>query len=119
MIPRVMITDSSDVGGGATLFQWQNLHEEQIERLKCDYKTMGVNIDGTFKSTYPPTYRLVPLGHWNWKWSPTRQKYHIWELEMLSGVLTLASQFRIVANKPIVWFTDNEALTKFLDQEPP
>ena len=38
---------------------------------------------------------------------------------MLGGVLTLASQFRIVANMPIVWFTDNEALTSFLDKDPP
>ena len=38
---------------------------------------------------------------------------------MLSGVLTLASQTRIVSNLPIVWFTDNEALTSFLDKEPP
>ena len=38
---------------------------------------------------------------------------------MLAGVLTLAANFRMVANLPLVWLTDNEALTKFLDQEPP
>jgi len=38
---------------------------------------------------------------------------------MLGGVLTLASRFRIVANLLIVWFTDNEALTSFLDKDPP
>ena len=34
-------------------------------------------------------------------------------------MLTLASQQRILANLPIVWFTDNEALKSFLDKEPP
>ena len=47
------------------------------------------------------------------------KKYHAWEQEMLSAVLTLASQTRIVSNLPIVWFTYNEALTSFLDKEPP
>jgi len=113
----VMITDASDVGGGATLFQWQTLESEQIPIGA--YPTTGINPDGTMKSDHPPTHFLVPLGNWNWKWSETRQKYHIWELEMLSGVLTLAANFRIVAGLPLVWLTDNEALSKFLDQEPP
>jgi len=38
---------------------------------------------------------------------------------MLGAVLTLASQTRILSNLPIVWFTDNEALTSFLDKDPP
>ena len=38
---------------------------------------------------------------------------------MLGGVLTLASQTRIVGHLPIIWFTDNDALTSFLDKEPP
>ena len=84
-----------------------------------NFTTLGVNQDGTFKHNFPPEFRLVPLGHWNWKWNETRAKYHSWEQEMLAGVLTLASQFRMVASLPIVWFTDNEALTSFLDQQPP
>ncbi len=112
----VMITDASDIGGGSTIFQWQTLDPLQIP---SQFTTLGVNSDGSFKHNFPSNFRLVPLGHWNWKWNEARQKYHAWEQEMLSGVLTLASQTRIVSNLPIVWFTDNEALTSFLDKEPP
>ena len=98
----VMITDSSDLGGGSTLFQWQTLSPEQIPEIFC---TQGANPEGSFRHTYPDEYRLVPLGHWNWKWSEARQKYHSWEQEILSGVLTLASQSSIVSHLPIVWFT--------------
>ena len=119
----VMITDSSDVGGGSTLFKWQEIYPEKIPQKNDtnlpEFNTKGANPDGTFKHNYPENFRLVPLGHWNWKWSDARQKYHSWEQEILSGVLTLASQTRIVSNLPIVWFTDNEAATSFLDKEPP
>ena len=37
----------------------------------------------------------------------------------MSGVLTLASQSRLVSHLPIVWFIDNEAATSFLEKEPP
>ena len=84
-----------------------------------NFSTSGANVDGSFKHNYPENFRLVPLGHWNWKWSEARQKYHSWEQEILSGVLTLASQSRIVSHLPIVWFTDNEAATSFLEKEPP
>ena len=113
----IIVTDASDVGGGATLFQWQTLEQEQIPH-GLD-KTTGLKPDGTIKHDYPSHFYLVPLGNWNWKWSPTRQKYHIWELEILSGVLTLAANFRIVAGLILIWLSDNEALSKFLDQEPP
>ena len=103
---------ASNVGGGTTLFQWQTLEQEQVPHGL--YKTTGLNPDGTIKHDDPCTNTTTPG-----KWSPTRQKYHIWELETLSGVLTLAANFRIVAGLPLIWLTDNEALTKFLDQEPP
>ena len=111
-----MITDSSDLGGGSTIFQWQTLSKDQIPEKYC---TSGANPDGIFKHKFSDVFRLVPLGHWNWKWSEARQKYHSWEQEILSGVLTLASQSRMVSHLPIVWFTDNEAATSFLDKEPP
>ena len=76
----IMITDSSDIGGGATLFQWQTLENEQVPHGL--YKTTGLNPDGTIKHDYPSHFYLLPLGNWNWKWSPKRQKYHIWELEI-------------------------------------
>ena len=112
----VLITDSSDKGGGGTLFQWQKMEKEQIPPK---FRTWGVNGDGTLKHNYPPDYRLVPIGHWNWKWNPTRQRYMTYEQELLSGVLTFASQFRILAHLPIIWLCDNEALKTFLDKEPP
>jgi len=111
-----MVTDSSDIGGGAVIFQWQSLDPEQLVHV---FATQGINQDGTLKTNYPHSFHLVPLGNWNWKWSDTRKKYHIWELEMLSGVLTLAANYRFIAGLPIVWLTDNGALTHFLDQEPP
>ena len=42
-----------------------------------------------------------------------------YEQERLSGVLTLASQFRILSHLPIIWLDANEALKTFLDKEPP
>ena len=37
----------------------------------------------------------------------------------MSGILTLATQSRVVSHLPIVWFTDNEAVKYFLDKDPP
>jgi hypothetical protein len=117
----LMVTDSSNVGGGAALFQWQSLCLEQLpEKVKNGLTGVtGVKVEGNLKHNYPPEVRLVPLGHYNWKWSESRQKYHSWEQEILSGVLTLASQSRILQHLSIVWMTDNEAATSFLKGEPP
>jgi hypothetical protein len=60
----ILVTDASDVGGGASLYQFQNLEKEQIPE-EC--RVEGVNHDGTLKHSYPKTCHLVPLGHWNWK----------------------------------------------------
>ena len=112
----LLVTDASDVGGGASIFQWQSLHTEEIP---VNFATTGVKPDGTFKHDYPDNFRLVPLGHWNWKWNPARSNYKTFEKELLAGVLTIASQSRILSNLPIVWFCDHEALKTFLDKEPP
>ncbi len=98
------------------MLQWQCLEKDQISDI---FSTKGVLSDGSLKTNYPPSFFLVPIGHWNWKWNEARSKYHIWELEMLSGVLALAANYRLVAGLPLVWLTDNDALTKFLDHEPP
>ena len=42
-----------------------------------------------------------------------------YEQELLSGVLTIASQYRILSHLPIIWFSDNEALKNYLDKPPP
>jgi len=72
----ILISDASDIGGGSTLFQWQQLERKQIPEK---FQTTGLKYDGTLKHNYPAECRLVPLGHWNWKWNPTRQKYNTYE----------------------------------------
>ena len=110
----VMVTDSSETGGGACLFQWQTLNPEVLK----DCHTQGVNADGSLKHNYPNDATLTPLGNWNWKWNSTRQAYDTHQKELLSGVLTLRSQFRIVGRK-ILWLGDNSAVKSFLDGAPP
>ena len=112
----VMVTDASNIGGGATLFQWQKLTKDQVPE---DLKTQGVNGDGKLKHNYPEEFFLVPLGHWNWKWNSTRRNYDTYEQELMAGVLTLASQKRIVSHLPIIWFTDQQPLKEFLKKDPP
>ena len=37
---------------------------------------------------YPANeWRLVPLGHWNWKCNQVRAKYSTYDQELLSGML--------------------------------
>ena len=58
----VLITDASDVGGGGTIYQWQELNPAELTH--CHYRTTGLNRDGSLKHDYPTSeWRLVPLGH--------------------------------------------------------
>ena len=67
----VLITDASDVGGGGTIYQWKKLHPAELTH--CHYRTSGLNRDGFLKHDYPSSeWRLLPLGHWNWKWNHAR-----------------------------------------------
>ena len=109
----VLITHVSDIGGGATLFQWQNLDPKQVP---SSFQTIGIKPDGSFVHTWPENFRLVALGHWNWKWKESRRNYDTHEQELLACILTISSQYRILANLPIVWFCDNQALKIFLDK---
>ena len=60
----VLITEASDVGGGGTIYQWQEL--KPAELTHCHYRTSGLNRDGSLKHDYPTSEsRLVPPGHWN------------------------------------------------------
>ena len=112
----IVVTDASDVGGGAIIFQWQSLSPEQVPQ---GLKTTGIFKERNFMHNYPENFRLVPIGHWDWKWNPTRQRYMTYEQELLAGVLTISTQSRILQSLPIVWFCDHEALKTFLDNEPP
>ena len=47
----VLITDASDVGGGGTIYQWQELNPAELTH--CHYRTSGLNRDGSLKHDYP------------------------------------------------------------------
>ena len=53
-----------DVGGGGTIYQWQELNPAELSH--CHYRTSGLNGDCSLKHDYPTSeWRLVPLGRWN------------------------------------------------------
>jgi hypothetical protein len=112
----LIVTDASDVGGGASLYQWQKLSKDKTESFGA---VIGVNRDGTLKHTHTESEVLVPLGHFNWKWSPARQNYATYEQELLGGVLGIASQRRILSHLPIVWLCDQAAVSYFVRGNPP
>ena len=85
----VLITDASDVGGGGTIYQWQELNPAEL--TNCHYRTSGLNRDGSLKDDYPTSeWRLVPLGHWNWKWNRARSNYSTYDQKLLAGMLVLS-----------------------------
>ena len=87
----VLITDASDVGGGGTIYQWHELNPAELTH--CHYRTSGLNRDGSLKHDYPTSeWRLVPLGHWNWKWNQAGSNYSTYDQELLAGMLVLSSQ---------------------------
>ena len=62
----ILVTDACDVGGRGTLYQWQKLNPAELAH--CRYHTSGLNRNSTLRHDYPANqWRLVPLGHWNWK----------------------------------------------------
>ena len=64
----ILVTDACDVGGGGTLYQWQELIPTELSH--CQFQTSDLNRDDTLKHDYPANeWRLVPLGHWNRKWN--------------------------------------------------
>ena len=70
----ILVTDACDVGGGGTLYQWQELNPAEFSR--CQFQTSGLNRNGTLKHDYPANeWRLVPLCHWNWKWNQAPSNY--------------------------------------------
>ena len=108
----ILVTDACDVGGGGTLCQWLELNP--VELSHCQFKTSGLNRDGTLKHDYPANeWRLVPLGHWNWKWNQARSNYSTYDQELLAGMLLLFSQSRLLGTNPIVQLCDQEPLKTF------
>ena len=114
----VLITDASDVGGGGTIYQWQELNPAELTH--CHYRTTGLNRDGSLKHDYPTSeWRLVPLGHWNWKWNQARSNYSTYDQELLAGMLVLSSQSRLLGSNPIVWLCYQEPVKSFQKGPPP
>jgi len=111
----MVVTDASDVGGGASVYQWQVLNPEEVSGFGT---TTGVQKDGTLRHTHQNCV-LVPIGHFNWKWNDARKNYATYEQELLSGVLALGSQRRILGHLPIVWLCDQEAVSHFVKGTPP
>ena len=108
----VLITDVSDVGGGERIYQWQELNPAELTH--CHYGTSGPNRDGSPKHDYPfSEWRLVPWGHWNWKWNQARSNYSTYDQELLAGMLVLSSQSQLLGSNPIVWLCDQESVKSF------
>ena len=107
-----LVTDACDVGGGGTLYQWQDLNPAELSH--CQFQTSGPNRDGTLNHDYPANeWRLVPLGSWNWKWNQARSNYSTYDQELLAGMLVLSSQSRLLGTNPIVWLCDQEPVKTF------
>ena len=108
----------SDVGGGGTIYQWQELNPAGLTH--CHYRTSGLNRDGSLKHDYPTSeWRLVPLGHWNWKWNQVRSNYSTYDQELLAGMLVLSSQSRLLGSNPLAWLCDQEPVKSFQKGPPP
>ena len=116
----VVITDASLVGGGGTLLQWQRIPGAGARRIADALRTAGVNHDGSLKHNYDSQeFHLVPIGHWNWKWSSTRANYSMYERELLSGILLISGQSRLFGSNSVVWLCDQESTETFLKGAPP
>ena len=93
--PMVLFTDASEDGGGGLLLQAQ--------------------VDPKTKQD-----RMVFLGHWGWKWTGARQRYPMFEKELLSGVLLIASQAEVIRQASTLhWMCDAAAVVDFLQASPP
>ena len=111
----VLITDDSDVKGGGTIYQWQELNP--VELTQCHYRTSGLNRDGSLKHDYPSAeWPLVPLGQWNWKWNQARSNYSTYDQELLAGI---PSQSRLLGSNPIVRLYDRQRVKSFQKGPPP
>ena len=86
----------------------------------ASFTTSGLGRHGTLKHDYPANeWRLVPLGHWNWKWNQARSNYSTYDQELLAGMLVLSSQPRLLGTNPVVWLCDQEPVKTFWKGPPP
>ena len=90
------------------------------ELTHCHYRTSGLHRDGSLKHDYPTSeWRLVPLGHWNWKLKQARSNYSIYDQELLAGMLVLLSQSRLLGSNPIVLLCNQEPVKSFQKGQSP
>ena len=108
----ILVTDAWNVGGGGTLYQWQQLSPAEMSH--CQFQTSGLSRDCTLKHDYPANeWHLVPLGHWNWKWNQARANCSTYNQELLAGMLVLSSQSRLLCTNSIVWLCDQAPVKTF------
>ena len=106
------VRNACDVGGGSTLYQRRELNPAELSH--CQFQTSGLKRDGTLKHDYPANeWRLVPLGHWNWKCNQARSNYSTYDQGLLAGMLVLSSQSRLLGTNPIVWLFDQKPVNTF------
>ena len=116
----VVITEASLVGGGGTVLQWQRIPGAAAKRIADGLRTVGVSRDGSLNHKYHPReLHLVPIGHWNWKWSSTRANYSTYERELLSGILLISGQSRLFGSHSVVSLCDQESPEPFSEGAPP
>ena len=64
------MSDTSDLGGGGGLCQWQLIIQETMSAIVASYHTQVVHIDGPLKHENPYSeFVPVPLGHWILTWN--------------------------------------------------
>ena len=115
-----VVTNASNVGGGATPFQWQALEKEDFDSAIFQWGTDGLNGDGTLKHRYPDDKRVLdPLAHWHWKWNQARGNCSTYEQELLAGMPVLSSQSRLLRSNPVLWLCDQEPARTFQKRPPP
>ena len=113
----ILVTHACDVGGQGTVHQWQELNPAELSH--CQLQTSGLNRHGTLKhDSRANEWRLVPLGHWNWKWNQERLNYSTYDQELLAGMLVLSSQSGLLGTNPIIWLCD-QVPVKTLQKGPP
>ena len=90
------------------------------ELSHCQLHTSGLNRDETLKHDDSANeWRLVPLGHWNWKWNQAQSNYSTYDQELLAGMLALSSESRLLGTNPVVWLCDQEPVKTFQKRSPP
>ena len=71
------------------MYQWQELNPAELTH--CHHRTSRLNRDGSLKHDLPTSeWRLVPLGHWNWKSNQALSNYSPYDQVLLVGMLVLS-----------------------------